>query len=43
MLRFIIVRWVWPMKYPGAPMSGSRMRIKDLKFIEERSVKHRDG
>lgn len=33
----------WPMRYPGAPVSGSRLRIKDLKFIEERHLKHLDG
>jgi hypothetical protein len=31
------------MTYLGAQVSGSRIRIKDLKFIEERSLKHMDG
>jgi hypothetical protein len=25
----------WQQKYLGAPISGSRIRIKDLNFIEE--------
>jgi hypothetical protein len=31
------------MRYLGAQVSGSRIRIKDLKFIEERSFKQMDG
>src|SRR4051794_1302956 len=33
----------WSMKYLRAPVSGSRLHIKELKFIEERSLKHLDG
>jgi hypothetical protein len=32
------------MKYLGDPVNGSRIRIRDLKFVEEKkTLKHLDG
>jgi hypothetical protein len=31
------------MKYLGAPVGGSGIRVRDLNFIEERNLKHFDG
>jgi hypothetical protein len=33
----------WPIKYLGAPVSGTRIRVKDLNFIDERQSKNLDG
>jgi hypothetical protein len=33
----------WPIKYLGAPVSGGRLKIEDLEFIEEKQEKNLDG
>jgi hypothetical protein len=33
----------WPIKYLGAPVIGTRIRVKDLDFIDERQSKNLDG
>jgi hypothetical protein len=33
----------WPIKYLGALVSGGRLMVKDLDFIEEKQDKNLDG
>jgi hypothetical protein len=34
---------IWRMRYLGDHINGSRLKIKDLTFLEDRHLKHLDG
>jgi len=34
---------VWPIKYLGVPVSGSRLHVKDWLILDEKLLKRLDG